>query len=83
MLADEVDYVVGVDTHRDEHVLAVVVAPSGAVLAQRSVRASARGYAQALSGNPKKWRGFRWSRALCERGCAPARCQKTAHGRQP
>jgi len=24
MLADEVDYVVGVDTHRDEHVLAVV-----------------------------------------------------------
>jgi len=27
MLADELDYVVGVDTHRDEHVLAVVVAP--------------------------------------------------------
>ena len=48
MLADQVDYVVGVDTHRDEHVLAVVVAPSGAVVAQRSVRASARGYAQAL-----------------------------------
>ena len=24
MLADQVDYVVGVDTHRDEHVLAVV-----------------------------------------------------------
>ncbi len=48
MLADQVDHVVGVDTHRDEHVLAVVVAPSGAVVAQRSVRASARGYAQAL-----------------------------------
>ncbi|HEY8725075.1 MAG TPA: transposase, partial [Gaiellaceae bacterium] len=48
MLADQVDYVVGVDTHRDEHVLAVVVAPSGVVVAQRSVRASARGYAQAL-----------------------------------
>jgi hypothetical protein len=48
MLADEVDYVVGVDTHRDEHVLAVAVAPSGAVVAQRSVRASARGYAQSL-----------------------------------
>jgi hypothetical protein len=29
MLADEVDYVVGVDTHRDEHVLSVVVAPGG------------------------------------------------------
>ena len=26
MLADEVDYVIGVDTHRDEHVLAVLTA---------------------------------------------------------
>jgi hypothetical protein len=48
MLADEVDYVVGVDTHRDQHVLAVVVASSGAVIAQRSVRSNARGYADAL-----------------------------------
>lgn len=48
MLADQVDYVVGVDTHRDQHVLAVVAAPPGAVVAQRSVRASARGYAEAL-----------------------------------
>jgi hypothetical protein len=24
MLADEVDYVIGVDTHRDEHTLAIV-----------------------------------------------------------
>lgn len=48
MLADEVDYVVGVDTHRDEHVLAVVVAPAGGVVAQRSVRASAHGYAEAV-----------------------------------
>ena len=28
MLADEVDYVIGVDTHRDQHTLAVVVAPT-------------------------------------------------------
>jgi transposase len=48
MLADEVDYVVGVDTHRDQHVLAIVVARTGVVVAQRSVRASARGYAEAL-----------------------------------
>jgi len=48
MLADEVDYVVGVDTHRDEHVLAVVVALTGTVVAQRAVPANARGYAQAL-----------------------------------
>jgi hypothetical protein len=30
MLADEVDYVIGVDTHRDQHTLAVVSAPTGA-----------------------------------------------------
>ena len=48
MLADEVDYVVGVDTHRDAHVLAVIVASTGAVVAQRSVTTTARGYGQAL-----------------------------------
>jgi transposase len=48
MLADELDYVVGVDTHLDEHVLAVVASPSGAVVAERSVRANKRGYASAL-----------------------------------
>ena len=48
MLADELDYVVGVDTHRDEHVLAVVAAATGAVLARRAVRANARGYQEAL-----------------------------------
>jgi transposase len=49
MLADELDYVVGVDTHLDEHVLVIVAAPSGAVVARRSVGASARGYQEALS----------------------------------
>ena len=48
MLADQVDYVIGVDTHRDEHVLAVVVASTGAVVAQRSVATTSRGYAQAF-----------------------------------
>ena len=48
MLADELDYVVGVDTHRDQHVLAVVAAPTGALIAQRSVAANARGYAEAV-----------------------------------
>ena len=48
MLADQVDYVVGVDTHRDEHTLAVVVAATGVVVGQRSMRASGRGYAEAL-----------------------------------
>ena len=48
MLADQVDYVVGVDTHRDQHVLAVVAASTGVVVVQRPVRATARGYAEAL-----------------------------------
>ena len=47
MLADDPDYIV-VDTHRDQHVLAVVVVPTGAVIAQRSVAATARGYPAAL-----------------------------------
>jgi transposase len=48
MVADGLDYVVGVDTHLDEHVLAVVAAPTGAVVARRSVRANGRGYSAAL-----------------------------------
>ena len=48
MLADELDYVVGVDTHLDEHVLAVVAATTGAVLARQVVRANERGYQAAL-----------------------------------
>jgi hypothetical protein len=42
MLADGVDYVIGVDTHRDQHTLAVVVAPTGAVLSQTAHTALAR-----------------------------------------
>ena len=48
MLADELDYVVGVDTHLDEHVLAVVAAPAGAVVARQAVAANARGYRETL-----------------------------------
>jgi transposase len=49
MLADELDYVVGVDTHLDEHVLAVVAAVTGAVLARQVVRANEHGYQAALA----------------------------------
>jgi hypothetical protein len=37
MVAEVVDYVVGVDTHRDEHTLALIEATTGAVLGQRTV----------------------------------------------
>ncbi len=48
MLADQLDYVVGVDPHRDMHALAVVHVLSGAVVLETTVAASSDGYAQAL-----------------------------------
>jgi transposase len=47
MLAEQVDYVIGVDTHRDQHALAVVDARTGAVVAQAMTTADPRGYARA------------------------------------
>src|SRR6266545_4396819 len=46
MLADQLDYVVGVDPHRDAH--AVVQVVSGAVVFEATVVASSDGYAHAL-----------------------------------
>src|SRR6266540_3259725 len=48
MLADELDYVVGVDPHRDTHALAIVRAGTGAAVFPAQVAASEHGYAQAL-----------------------------------
>jgi transposase len=59
MLADELDYIVGVDTHRDQHVLAVVAAPTGALIAQQSVSTNAQGYAEAIRFAKRHGRGAR------------------------
>jgi transposase len=48
MLAEELDYVVGVDPHRDSHALAVVHVVSGEVVCEATVVASSDGYAHAL-----------------------------------
>jgi transposase len=48
MLAEQVDYVVGVDTHRDQHAIAVIDAHTGAVIAQTTTAASGHGYADAV-----------------------------------
>lgn len=48
MLADELDFVVGADTHRDVHTLAAVQAPTGGLVAEGAVEASGRGYRHAL-----------------------------------
>jgi hypothetical protein len=59
MLADELDYVLGVDTHRDEHVLVAVAAPVGAVVARQAVGANAGGYRKALRFAERYARGSR------------------------
>jgi transposase len=48
MLADELDYVVGVDPHRDTHALAVVEMRSGGVVFEATTLADAEGYACVL-----------------------------------
>jgi transposase len=48
MLADELDFVVGVDPHRDTHALAVVEVRSGGVVVEATTQADAEGYACVL-----------------------------------
>jgi len=48
MLADELDYVIGVDPHRDTHALAVVDVRSGAVVFEATAVADGEGYASVL-----------------------------------
>ena len=48
MLADELDYVIGVDPHRDRHALAVVCSPNARIVIETSVAASSGGYRSAL-----------------------------------
>ena len=48
MLADQLDYIVGVDPHRDSHALAVVQIVSGTVVFETTIDANSDGYAQAL-----------------------------------
>ena len=48
ILAEQVDHVIGVDTHRDSHSAAVVAARTGAVVLDRTVPADAFGYKRLL-----------------------------------
>src|SRR5256886_5458634 len=48
MLSDQLDYIVGVDPHRDSHSLAVVHILSGAVVFESTIAANGDGYAHAL-----------------------------------
>jgi transposase len=48
ILAEQVDHVIGVDTHRDSHSAAIVTAVTGAVVGDRSVSADAFGHKRLL-----------------------------------
>jgi transposase len=48
MLADQLDYVIGVDPHRATHALAIVDVRHGGVVFEASVAANSSGYARAL-----------------------------------
>jgi transposase len=48
MLADELDFVVGVDPHRGSHAVGVIEVRSGVVAFEASVSADSSGYADAL-----------------------------------
>lgn len=49
MLADQIDVVIGVDTHQDTHTAAVVSAATGGVIAEITIAASAEGYEQLVA----------------------------------
>ena len=61
MLAESLDVVVGVDTHRDRHRLAFVEASTGALLAQTDLPASRAGYRQALALAVRAGRRRAWA----------------------
>ena len=48
MLADQLDYMIGVDPHRDVHAVAVVEVRTGAVVCEAAVAANTGGYRRAL-----------------------------------
>ena len=48
MLADQLDYIIGFDPHRDSHALAIVQIVSGGVVFESTIEANSAGYTQAL-----------------------------------
>src|SRR3954449_3837275 len=59
MLADQLDYIIGVDPHRDSHALAVVQVVSGVVVFESAIDANSDGYARALQLADEHARGRR------------------------
>ncbi len=78
MLADQLDYVVGVDPHRDLHALAVVEVITGAVVFEATIAASSGGYSEALAlvrqhAHGRRVRGRRHRLIRCRTDTLPHR----------
>jgi hypothetical protein len=71
MLADQLDYIVGVDPQRDTHSLAVVHVVSGVVVVEATVGATSNGYAEALKFADEHARPPSWGRAPPSRRRGP------------
>jgi len=65
MLADQLDYVIGVDPHRDMHAVAVVEIRSGLVVFEAVVSADGDGYWEALELAERQ---RAWASGVCDRG---------------
>jgi transposase len=61
MLADSVEVVIGVDTHKHTHTAAVVATATGAVVEQLTVPATPAGYQQLLKQADQHHRGRVWA----------------------
>ena len=72
MLADELDYVIGVDTHRDEHALRDRRRADGRVDRADGRGASGRGYAEAVRFAERHARGAASGRSRAPVTTAPA-----------
>ena len=72
MVADQLDYVVGVDPHRDEHAVGVVEVRSGVVVFETCVAADSGGYAEALRLAESTRRAGVRSRSRAQAPTAPA-----------
>jgi transposase len=66
MLADSVEVVIGVDTHKQTHTAAVVAAATGQTMATLTVAATPAGYQQLLEAADQH------GRSGCGRSRAPA-----------
>ena len=72
MLADQLDYVIGVDPHRDLHALAVVQVRTGGVVFEGRVAASTSGYRTHSSSRRSTLQGGARSRSKAAAPSEPA-----------